>query len=360
MKRIVVKLTGNSYDIRVGPGVISAAGSWLQEVGFSGKVVVITDSIVKSLYASSLEKSLVEAGLTVTVLEVPAGEEHKTLETAARLYDRLSEFRVERNTPILALGGGVIGDLAGFVAATYMRGVPFIQLPTTLLAMVDSSIGGKSAVDRGNLKNIIGAFYQPKMVIADINTLKTLPAEELSSGMAEAIKMAAIGSAGFFRYLEENIVRAMALDAAVLEKIVLESAALKAKIVAKDEKESGLRIILNYGHTLGHAIEAASGYAIKHGQAVAIGMVQENLLAFKKGILSENVAVGIRDVLECAGLPVKMPEFNSAQKERVLELLKYDKKVVKDRVRFVLLKAIGRPVILDDIAPELIKEVLYG
>lgn len=226
--------------------------------------------------------------------------------------------------------------------------------------MVDSSIGGKTAVDRGNMKNIIGAFYQPKMVIADIDTLDTLPAEELSNGMAEAIKMAAVSDPRFFRYLEENTAGAMALDKVVLEKIVLQNAVQKARVVGKDEKESGRRIILNYGHTIGHAVEAVSNFTLKHGQAVAIGMVQENRLAFRKGLLSEKEAARIRKVIEQAGLPVDLPGFNPEEQIRVLEVLKHDKKVVNDKVRFVLLKAIGHPVVIDDIPPGLIKEVLYG
>ncbi len=360
MKTIKVKLALNSYEIRVGYGILPRAGRWLKESGYSGKAVIITDTNVKTLYAGPLKKSLEEAGFNVTVLEIPAGEPQKTLETAGRLYDRLAESQAERSTLILALGGGVIGDLAGFVAATYMRGIPFVQVPTTLLAMADSSIGGKTAVDRGNLKNIIGAFYQPKMVIADIDTLKTLPKEELSNGMAEVIKMAAIGSRRFFRFLEDNIQRAMALNAAVMEKIVLENALQKAGVVGKDEREAGLRIILNYGHTIGHAVETISSFSIKHGQAVAIGMVAENKIALRKNLLSENEADRIKRVLEKAGLPVNLPDFSPDKKEGLLEVLKHDKKVVNDKVRFVLLKAIGRPVVVDDVGSELIREVLYG
>jgi 3-dehydroquinate synthase len=360
MQKITVKLAEKSYEIRVGSGILGQAGQWLKENGFSGKAVIITDSYVKGFYAEILQKSLSEAGFTVTVLDVPAGEAQKTLETAGLLYDGLAESFAERSTLILALGGGVIGDLAGFVAATYMRGIPYIQVPTSLLAMVDSSIGGKTAVDRGKMKNIVGAFYQPRMVIADIATLKTLPKDELSNGMAEAIKMAAIGDSKFFRFLEENTKRAMALDTAVLEKIVVENAAQKAKVVSKDEKESGGRITLNYGHTVGHAFESVSGFKLKHGQAVAIGMVAENSIARRRGLLPERQSFRIKQVIGEAGLPVSIPDLSTGEKERVLELIKHDKKVFNNKVRFVLLKNIGRPVIVDDIDPELIKEVLYG
>lgn len=360
MNRIKVALAANSYEILAGSGILARAGGWLREMGFRDKAVIITDSNVRKFYAAPLQKSLENAGFAVTVLEVPAGEAQKTLEAAGSLYDRLADAFVERSTLIVALGGGVIGDLAGFVAATYMRGVPYVQVPTSLLAMVDSSIGGKTAVDRGSLKNIIGAFYQPKMVIADIAVLKTLPPVELSNGMAEAIKMAAISNPEFFRYLEANIGQAMALDTDVLGEIVRENAVQKARVVAGDEKESAERIILNYGHTVGHAVEAVSDFKLKHGQAVAIGMVAENRLAFRRGLLSDNDAVRVRKVIEQAGLPVAIPDFSVAEKERVLEVIKHDKKVLGKKVRFVLLKAIGIPVIVDDVTPDLIREVLYG
>jgi 3-dehydroquinate synthase len=359
MKTASVKLGAASYEIRIGPAIIGQAGSWLKAAGYQGKAVIITDTNVGKLYAGQLQKSLAGAGFSVTVLEIKAGEEQKTLESAAFLYDRLSASFTERSTPILALGGGVIGDLAGFVAATYMRGVPFIQVPTSLLAMVDSSIGGKTAVDRGHTKNLVGAFYQPKLVIADISVLKTLPAVELSNGLAEAIKMAAISDTRFFSHLEENIKKAVAMDAAVLEEIVYQNARQKAAVVAADEKESGGRIVLNYGHTVGHAVEAVSGFALKHGQAVAIGMVAENNIALRRGLLSATAAARVRELLMSAGLPVGLPVFTLDAKARVLEALKHDKKVVNDKLRFVLLKEIGRPVIVDDIGESLLAEVLH-
>jgi 3-dehydroquinate synthase len=365
MNTVTVSLPQNSYDIKIGAGILVQAGPCLKEKGFvtqsaAVKAVIITDTNVNPLYTAVLQQSLADAGFSVNVLEVPAGEGTKTLETAASLYDRLSDVYTERSTVILALGGGVIGDLAGFVAATYKRGIPYIQVPTSLLAMVDSSIGGKTAVDRGKLKNIVGVFYQPRMVIADIGALKTLPPVELSNGMAGVIKTAAIGDAEFFKYLEGNMGRAMALDISVLEKIVRDSAVQKAGVVGRDEKESGERIILNYGHTIGHAIEAVSDFKIKHGQAVSIGIVAANRIAFRRGLLADNEAVRIRNVLEQAGLPVTIPDFSTGEKERVLEVIKHDKKVFNSKVRFVLLKSIGRPVIVDDVAPELVKEVLYG
>jgi 3-dehydroquinate synthase len=360
MKKVKVELGINSYEIRVGSGIMTQTGAWLKERGYKNKAVIITDTNVNGLYAGQLERSLADAGFPVTILEVQAGEEQKTLETASSLYDRLAGSLAERSTLILALGGGVIGDLAGFVAATYLRGVPYIQVPTSLLAMADSSIGGKTAVDRVKMKNIIGAFYQPKMVIADITALKTLPREELSNGMAEVIKHAAIGDVKFFHFLEENMGKAMALDPSVMEEIILQNAGQKAKVVGKDEKESGRRIILNYGHTIGHAVEAVSGFKLKHGPAVALGMIEENKLACRKGLLSSPEAARIKNLIEAAGLPVNLPDFSREQKGILLEAMKHDKKVVNNKIRFVLLKAIGRPVVVDDVEPALVEEVLYG
>ena len=360
MKKITVRLPENSYEIRTGSGILSQAGGWLKELGFHDKAVIVTDNNVKDLYGVPLHRSLAEAGFAVVDLVIPAGEIHKTLETACRLYEQLADSYADRSTLILALGGGVVGDLAGFVAATYMRGVPYVQVPTSLLAMVDSSIGGKTAVDHGNLKNIVGAFYQPRMVIADIATLKTLPSVELVNGLGEVIKHGAIGDVKFFNYLERNIAKAAALDAEVLEKLVLDNAAQKAGVVGRDEKEAGERMILNYGHTVGHAVEAVSGFKLKHGQAVAIGMVAENRISLRCGLLDAAGAERIRKVILKAGLPVDLPDFSNEEKARVFEALKHDKKVLGGKIKFVLLQSIGRPVIVDDISPTVIQEVLNG
>src|SRR4030042_1251135 len=273
MKKVKVGLGNNSYEIRVGSGFLGRIGLWLRHKGFAGKAVIITDSNVGPLYAGVLERSLANASFKVTVIEVPAGEEQKSLETAGSLYNRLAAAYAERTSPVLALGGGVAGDLAGFVAATYMRGVPLIQVPTSLLAMVDSSVGGKTAVDHGRLKNIIGAFYHTELVVADAVTLKTLPKVELSNGMGEVIKHAAIKDKGFLAFLGENIENAMSLNPAVLGNILEKNVRIKASVVEADKKESDLRRILNYGHTVGHAVEAVTDFKIKHDQAVAIGMI---------------------------------------------------------------------------------------
>ena len=357
MKKVKVELGDNSYEVRVGTGLLARTGLWLKGRGFSGRAVIITDDTVRGLYADVLNQGLTNAGFDVTILEVPAGEEQKSLATAGRLYNKLTGAYAERGTPILALGGGVIGDLAGFVAATYMRGVPLIQVPTTLLAQVDSSIGGKTAVDHGRLKNTIGVFYQPSLVIADIDTLKTRPEVEIANGVAEVIKSAAIRSRNLFNFLDLNIQKARALHPGALEDIVLETARIKAEIVEKDEKESGLRGILNYGHTVGHAVEAVSNFQLKHGQAVAIGMMAAAKISSRMGILSEGDVVRLERVIQKAGLPTEMPELD---KEAVMKAMKHDKKVVQDKVRFVLLKSIGNAFINDAVSPSLVEEVLVG
>ncbi|MFH1647302.1 MAG: 3-dehydroquinate synthase [Chloroflexota bacterium] len=357
MKKVKVELAGRSYEVRVGAGLLARAGLWLKGEGFSGRAVVITDTTVGPLYADVLRQGLANAGFDVTVLEVPAGEKQKSLETAGRLYEELTAAYTERTTPILALGGGVVGDLAGFVAATYLRGVPLVQVPTTLLAQVDSSIGGKTAVDHGKLKNVVGVFYQPQMVISDIDTLKTLPEDELTNGLAEAIKCAAIRDRNLFNFLDINMNKALQAHPGVLEEIVLEAARIKAEIVARDEKETGLREILNFGHTVGHAIEAVSGFRLKHGRAVAIGMMVAAEISSRMNLLDAGDVARLEEVIVKAGLPAQMPDLD---KEEVVRAMRHDKKVRQDRVRFVLLKAIGSAVVSDEVDPALVEEVLVG
>jgi 3-dehydroquinate synthase len=357
MKKLKVELGIHSYEVRVGTGLLARAGLWLKEKGYSDKAVIITDVVVKRLYADALIQGLTNAGFKVTTLEVPVGEEQKSLETAGRLYHELTDSYAERTTPVLALGGGVIGDLAGFVAATYLRGLPLIQVPTTLLAQVDSSIGGKVAVDHGQLKNTIGVFYQPQLVIADIDTLKTLPEDEVSNGLAEVIKHAAIRNRRFFDFLDIGLEKVRALNTSVLEVIVLENARIKAEVVEKDEKESGLRGILNYGHTVGHAVEAVSNFQLKHGQAIAIGMVAAARISARLEILDENDVVRLTDVIKKAGLPTEMPDLPIAD---IIAAMEHDKKVQQDKIMFVLLKSIGDAFITDKVSRSLVEEVLGG
>ncbi|MFH1003724.1 MAG: 3-dehydroquinate synthase, partial [Chloroflexota bacterium] len=276
---------------------------------------------------------------------------------AGRLYAELTEARAERLTPVLALGGGVIGDLAGFVAATYLRGVPLIQLPTTLLAQVDSSIGGKVAVDYGQLKNRIGAFYQPRLVITDTATLQTLPPPLLADGLAEVIKSAVIRDKELFVYLEKHLAAILALEEERLEEVVFRTARIKAAVVAADEKESGLRAILNYGHTVGHALETVSDFGLSHGAAVAIGMVVAAALAQRMGLLKAEVVTRLEKLVRGAGLPIRIPGLDP---ERIIKAVGYDKKVMQGRARFILPRDIGEVFISDEVSLPLLKEVLVS
>jgi len=354
MKEVEVRLAANSYNIRIGSKLLTQTGRWLKESGFADKLVIITNPVVKKLYGDALERNLTKEGFRVTVLLVPDGEEQKSLEVAGRLYTELASCYVERMTPVLALGGGVIGDLAGFVAATYLRGVPLVQIPTTLLAQVDSSIGGKVAVNLGQVKNIVGAFYQPKLVISDISTLKTLPAKEFTNGLAEVIKYAMACDQELFTFIEQNLDRVKSLDDEVLGEVVFRSAKIKAGIVEKDEKDLGLRAVLNYGHTVGHAIESAADFKIGHGEAVAVGMLAAASISHKLGMLDENAITRLRNVVERAGLPVKMPDL---EVDRMVQAIKHDKKILSGKIRFVLPKLIGETLITE-VNTSLIEQVL--
>lgn len=355
MKRVRVRLGKDGYNIYIGTNLLAQTGARLRQLGFDGKLVIITDPTVRSLYGNSLKQSLTGNGFEVLILEVPAGEEQKSLETASRLYQELTDFYAERTTPILALGGGVIGDLSGFVAATYLRGVPLVQLPTTLLAQLDSGIGGKVAVNHGNLKNKIGAFYQPKLVLSDITTLKTLPNGELSDALAEAIKYGAIRDAELFGYIEKNLESIKSFDDSALETIVARAAKIKAEVVEKDERDFGLRRILNYGHTVGHALESVSGFRVRHGEAVAIGMLAAARISNRLGTLDKKDVTRLGKVIAKAGLPTSLPGLEI---KKLLQAMKHDKKSLQGNVRFVLLKSIGEAYISDEVNPNLIEQIL--
>ena len=355
MKKVALHLGENSYEVLIGAGLLGEVGARLVAMGFSGKAAVVTNPTVNCLYGEMLQGSLKSAGFTVSTLEVPDGEEYKSLECASKLYLKLGGMRAERQTPVVALGGGVIGDLTGFVAATYLRGVPFIQLPTTLLSQVDSSTGGKTAVDMTGLKNRIGAFYQPKLVLADVSTLKTLPPREFASGLAEVIKAAVIKDKDLFALIEKNIDNIRAMDETLLTEIVQRSVQIKAGYVEQDERDTGIRNVLNLGHTIGHAVESVSGFSLKHGEAVAIGLVAVCRLARRTGVLDESDSSRIKVLLERARLPVEMPELD---KEKVMDAMGQDKKVRGGRMRFILPRTIGEVFITDDISPALVREVL--
>jgi 3-dehydroquinate synthase len=357
MKKVKVNLGDKSYDILIGSALLKQTGSWLKETGFNDKLVIITNPIVQELYGNELRESLLANGFRVTILLVADGEEQKSLDVAGRLYAELTQCYAERTTPILALGGGVIGDLAGFVAATYLRGVPLVQMPTTLLAQVDSSIGGKVAVNHGQLKNKIGAFYQPRLVISDTATLKTLPAKEFANGMAEVIKSAVIQDSSFFTFIENKLDRIKQMDDAALEEVVFRSANIKATVVAQDELDTGMRNILNFGHTIGHAIETVSDFEVEHGQAIAIGMMAAARIAQRKGLFDSGELVRLKGMITGAGLPTEMPDLDS---KKIIQAIKHDKKIVAGKVRFVLPRAIGNVFVTDEVSLSLVEEVLAG
>jgi len=357
MKSVNVRLGDRSYDILIGAGLLEQAGRLLKDYGFNDRLIIITNPVVQELYGNTLRERLSADGFRVTMLTVADGEEQKSLDVAGRLYTQLGDCHAERTTPILALGGGVIGDLAGFVAATYMRGVPLVQIPTTLLAQVDSSIGGKVAMNHGKLKNEIGAFYQPGLVISDTATLKTLPVNEFASGMAEVIKSAVIKDSDFFTFIENNLGKIKALDDTALEEIVFRSASIKANVVIQDELDTGLRNILNFGHTAGHAIETVSDFGVEHGHAVAIGMMVAAKIAEKLGYFENGDLIRLKTILEGANLPLKMPELDTG---KIIRAMKHDKKIAGGKVRFVLPKAIGEVFITDEVNMTLVEEVISG
>ncbi len=355
MKTVSVTTKDNSYEINIGKGLLARIGVKLKELGFSGKVVIITDTTVNDLYGQILGQNLFDLGFEPIILTLLPGEKQKNLANVGRLVNHLSNAFADRSTPVLAMGGGVIGDLAGFVAATYMRGVPLVQIPTTLLAQVDASIGGKVAVDHGRLKNVIGGFYQPRLVIADTGVLKTLSPALLSDGLAEVIKYGMISDADFFRYLEANVERIRVCDEKVLEYVVSKSAEIKARIVEKDEYDTGLRNILNFGHTVGHAIESVSQFEIRHGEAVSLGMITAVKISQKLGLSGETDLSRLKVLLKRAGLPVEIPEFKN---ELLLKALIHDKKIAGGKIKLILLRDIGNAVISDNVAVTVIKQVL--
>jgi len=328
-----------SYDIVVGRGLLDDLATPVRTACPAARYAVITDSHVAALYGPQVLKAFRASGLAVDLFEFPAGEWNKTRDTWARLCDRMLEAELGRDTAVVALGGGVVGDVAGFVAATYLRGVPYVQVPTTLLAMLDSSIGGKTGIDVPAGKNLLGAFQQPRLVVADLDALRSLPKVQLSAGMAEAVKHGVIADADYFAFLESAHADAMAGDPATIERLVRGSIEIKAAVVTADEREQGRRAILNFGHTVAHALEATAKFAILHGEAVAIGMTYEARLAETLGIAASGTAHRIRAVLERLALPLERP--GDAAVSDLLAAMRLDKKARAGAVRFALPHAIG-------------------
>ena len=321
----MVETATASYPVFVGWGILDKLGERMKQAGLSGTANIISDEIVFSIYGARVKKTLEKAGFAVNCCVVPPGEATKNITHAVNIYDFLIEHQVERNDVIVALGGGMIGDLAGFVAATFLRGLPWLQVPTSLIAMTDASIGGKVAVDHPRGKNLIGAFYQPRLVLADVQALTTLPQRELASGWAEVIKHGLILDADFLQLLEDKVDDLIKLEPGITSKVVARSAAIKAQVVTEDERDTGKRIILNYGHTIAHGLEAASKYKhFLHGEAVAIGMTGAAKLSHRLGILSQNAVERQGALLQKFGLP---PDCSGVALTDVLAAMKMDKKV---------------------------------
>jgi len=355
MQTVSIALGERSYPIHIGTGLLGRA-DLIAQVLARKSVAVVTNTTVAPLFLERFAGGLAREGVEVVRIVVPDGEDHKGWQTLNAIFDALLEKRCGRDTTLVALGGGVIGDLTGFAAATYQRGVRYIQVPTTLLAQVDSSVGGKTAINHPLGKNMIGAFHQPRLVLADTDTLRTLPERELRSGLAEVIKHGLIRDAAFFTWIEANIERLLARDAEALERAVLRSVEIKADIVAKDEREDGLRKVLNFGHTFGHAIETGLGYgAWLHGEAVAAGMVMATDLSHQLGYLSEADVARIRSLLQRAGLPTAAKGIAPA---RMQQLMSIDKKVKEGRMHFVLLERLGAATLRDDVPPAALDRTL--
>jgi 3-dehydroquinate synthase len=358
---ISVEARSGHYDVVCRWGALDELGALMRDAGLApssgtGDAFIFTDDAVGPLFAARATASLERAGFAAHVRTIPSGESSKNLRTVEQAYDWLLSSHAERSAPVIALGGGVVGDLAGFVAATYLRGVPFVQAPTSLLAMVDASIGGKVGVDHARGKNLIGAFYPPRLVVQDTSLLASLPERSLREGFAEVIKHGFIMDPPMLEILERDAGRLLAVEPELTTEVVARNAALKAQVVSDDEREGGRRMILNYGHTIGHAIEAVTGYdAIRHGEAISAGMMAAAAIGERVGVTPPFIAHRQRALFERYGLPLRHPGVDA---EAVFAATALDKKVALKRVRWVLLEDAGRPVIRDDVPDAVVRDVL--
>ncbi len=342
MRKVNVNLGARSYPIFIGTDLLSRLGAECAQRKLAKRCAIISDRNVAKLYAKTVIQSLQAAGFDPVLITVNAGETAKSLQTVQKCYDQLAKYRLERKSFIVALGGGVVGDLAGFVAATYLRGIGFVQVPTTLLAQVDSSVGGKVGVNLKAGKNLVGAFYQPQFVLCDLSALNTLPEREFRAGLAEVIKYGIIYDARLFSRLERDIGKLLQRDASVLASIIARCCEIKAEVVAQDETESGLRAILNFGHTIGHAIEAISGYGkYLHGEAIAIGQVAAAKISSEIFRLPLADTSRIENLFSSADLPVRI-KLNRTMLERLFKAMEVDKKVSNGEIHFVLASQIGQ------------------
>ena len=358
MRIVRVPLGARSYQILVGRALLKELGARCASLKLGQRCALITDTHVAPLYAAAAERSLRKAGFEPIRITVSAGETAKSLKTVQSCYDQLAQHRLERRSFIVALGGGVAGDLAGFVAATYLRGISFVQVPTTLLAQVDSSVGGKVGVNLAAGKNLVGAFHQPKLVLCDLDTLRTLPKREFLAGLAEVIKYGIISDAALFKRIERDLAKILRKDSKVLTEVVARCCSIKAEVVGHDETESGLRAILNFGHTIGHAIENISGYGkFLHGEAISIGQVAAASLSSQLTGLRADEAERIRTLFIRAGLPVAL-KLDASRRAKLLAAMKLDKKVSGGQVKFVLAKKIGRVVWGQQVESEALNSAL--
>lgn len=341
MRTVHVPLGDRSYEIKIDPGLLSQLGADCAGLKPGNRCAIISDRNVAPRFSKAVQASLKKAGFDSVLIIVAAGETSKSLKVVEQCYDALAKHRVERKSFIVALGGGVVGDLAGFVAATYLRGIAFVQVPTTLLAQVDSSVGGKVGVNLKAGKNLVGAFHQPKLVLCDIDTLRTLPEREFRAGLAEVIKYGIIYDAALFARLEKDLAKLLARDAKTLAEVIARCCEIKAEVVGQDETESGLRAILNFGHTIGHAIENISGYGkYLHGEAISIGQVAAANISTAVFGLPIAEAKRIKTLFERAGLPTQI-RLNAAQRKKIFAAMRLDKKVSAGEIKFVLAKKIG-------------------
>jgi 3-dehydroquinate synthase len=360
-ERVRVGLEGRAYDIVIGPGLLNRLGTLVKETVGDRQLVLVSDETVAAIYAAKVEAALAAAGLPAPpAVLIPAGEESKSLASYADAAERILALGIDRKTVILALGGGVVGDLAGFLAATLLRGIDFIQVPTTLLSQVDSSVGGKTGIDSAHGKNLIGAFHQPLLVVADTDTLKTLPSRELKAGYAEVVKYGLLGDAEFFEWLEGNGADVLQGDPAAQVYAIKRSCEAKAAIVAADEREGGQRALLNLGHTFGHALEAESGFGhvLNHGEGISIGMVMAFDLSVRLGHCPPSDLMRMRAHLRTHGLPVSPPHEVEFSPHALIKRMQSDKKAERGRLTFVLVNGIGQAFVAKDVAQSIVETAL--
>lgn len=342
MRKVQVSLGARSYEVLIGKDLLSALGGHCRRLGLADRCVVVTDKIVGGKYGAAAMESLAGAGFEASLYSVPAGESSKSLEWVRAGCDCFAGLRLDRGAFVVALGGGVVGDLAGFLAAVYLRGIDFVQVPTTLLAQVDSSVGGKVGVNLEAGKNLVGAFHQPRLVLCDLGVLESLPDREFRAGMAEVVKYGVIWDEELFSLIEAEYGKVLAREDGLLESIIARSCEIKAGVVAQDERDEGVRAVLNFGHTVGHALEAITGYGeYLHGEAISVGQVAAAMLSARELGLDAGSVERIRNLLSSLGLPISVA-LSGEQRKKLLEAIRLDKKVSEGAVRFVLAERIGR------------------